>query len=40
MLSPKVLQDEQIVPSQASESQTEMKVQSGNRSIVEVSGTP
>ncbi|KAL2855700.1 hypothetical protein BJX68DRAFT_231063 [Aspergillus pseudodeflectus] len=40
MLSPKVLQDEQPVPSQASESQTEMKEQGGNRSIVEVSGAP
>ncbi|KAJ0421423.1 hypothetical protein BJY00DRAFT_282246 [Aspergillus carlsbadensis] len=40
MLSPKVLQDEQLVPSQASESQTEMKEQVRDRSIVEVSGAP
>ncbi|CEL10098.1 hypothetical protein ASPCAL13225 [Aspergillus calidoustus] len=40
MLSPKILQDEQPVPSQASESQTEMKEQGGSRSIVEVSGAP
>jgi hypothetical protein len=40
MLSPKVLQEEQLVASQASGSQTEMKEQGRSRSIVEVSGTP
>ncbi|KAL4864708.1 hypothetical protein BDV12DRAFT_200872 [Aspergillus spectabilis] len=40
MLSPKALKEDQITPSQPSESQPEMKEQGGNGRIVEVSGTP